>query len=227
MHARTHALSPFPVANFCGRSRNCFHDASLWKLKLLTDPLNTISEPPIRTPPSNIAFETTIISQSQLAAPNKHTMAAVNMPPMSQQQMNQQMNQQMHQQMPPQMNHHQMNSHASSQLSPTMNPQMNSQMNSQMGSQGMPQMNHLPTPHIITPKTPVGFDSLPRQIEKKLLKRGFQFNVICVGKNLQSMNTKRQTLTLCNFRPNGTWQVYTHQHTIRFKFAQVKGSGSP
>ncbi|CAG8512102.1 12613_t:CDS:2, partial [Acaulospora morrowiae] len=27
----------------------------------------------------------------------------------------------------------------------------------------------------------VGFDSITRQIEKKLLKRGFQFNVIVVG----------------------------------------------
>ena len=27
----------------------------------------------------------------------------------------------------------------------------------------------------------VGFDSITQQIEHKLLKRGFQFNVICVG----------------------------------------------
>jgi len=33
----------------------------------------------------------------------------------------------------------------------------------------------------IVPKSHVGFDSITSQIEKKLLKRGFQFNVICVG----------------------------------------------
>lgn len=33
----------------------------------------------------------------------------------------------------------------------------------------------------VFPKSHVGFDSITQQIEKKLLKRGFQFNVICVG----------------------------------------------
>jgi septin 3/9/12 len=33
----------------------------------------------------------------------------------------------------------------------------------------------------VFPKSHVGFDSITTQIEKKLLKRGFQFNVICVG----------------------------------------------
>ena len=32
------------------------------------------------------------------------------------------------------------------------------------------------------PKSHVGFDSITTQIERKLLKRGFQFNVICVGR---------------------------------------------
>jgi septin 3/9/12 len=36
------------------------------------------------------------------------------------------------------------------------------------------------TPSVF-PKSHVGFDSITTQIEKKLLKRGFQFNVICVG----------------------------------------------
>lgn len=35
----------------------------------------------------------------------------------------------------------------------------------------------------VYPKSHVGFDSITNQIEKKLLKRGFQFNVICVGKS--------------------------------------------
>lgn len=34
----------------------------------------------------------------------------------------------------------------------------------------------------IHPQSHVGFDSITSQIERKLLKRGFQFNVICVGK---------------------------------------------
>ena len=41
-------------------------------------------------------------------------------------------------------------------------------------------MNAQP-PQSVFPKSHVGFDSITTQIEKKLLKRGFQFNVICVG----------------------------------------------
>ena len=33
----------------------------------------------------------------------------------------------------------------------------------------------------VVPQSHVGFDSITSQIERKLLKRGFQFNVICVG----------------------------------------------
>jgi septin 3/9/12 len=33
----------------------------------------------------------------------------------------------------------------------------------------------------VIPNSHVGFDSITTQIERKLLKRGFQFNVICVG----------------------------------------------
>lgn len=36
-------------------------------------------------------------------------------------------------------------------------------------------------PTTIYPNSHVGFDSITSQIERKLLKRGFQFNVICVG----------------------------------------------
>lgn len=48
---------------------------------------------------------------------------------------------------------------------------MAAMMNPQLAQQQQP----------VYPKQPVGFDSITRQIEKKLLKRGFQFNVICVG----------------------------------------------
>ena len=34
----------------------------------------------------------------------------------------------------------------------------------------------------VYPESYVGFDSITKQIEKKLVKRGFQFNIICVGK---------------------------------------------
>jgi septin family protein len=34
---------------------------------------------------------------------------------------------------------------------------------------------------VVHPRSHVGFDSITSQIERKLLKRGFQFNVICVG----------------------------------------------
>lgn len=37
-------------------------------------------------------------------------------------------------------------------------------------------------PQSIFPDSYVGFDSITKQIEKKSVKRGFQFNVICVGK---------------------------------------------
>jgi septin 3/9/12 len=36
-------------------------------------------------------------------------------------------------------------------------------------------------PSTVFPRSHVGFDSITSQIEKKLLKRGFQFNVMCVG----------------------------------------------
>ena len=50
-------------------------------------------------------------------------------------------------------------------------------------------------PNTIYPQSHVGFDSITSQIEKKLLKRGFQFNVICVGKSLH--NCPPQTRLNC------------------------------
>lgn len=41
------------------------------------------------------------------------------------------------------------------------------------------------SPATVFPQTHVGFDSITSQIERKLLKRGFQFNVMCVGMNPQ------------------------------------------
>ena len=42
----------------------------------------------------------------------------------------------------------------------------------------------------------VGFDSITRQIEHKLLKRGFQFNVIVVGLSLIVICSKTSTILM-------------------------------
>lgn len=46
----------------------------------------------------------------------------------------------------------------------------------------------------VYPKSHVGFDSITTQIEKKLLKRGFQFNVICVGQTGLGKSTLINTI---------------------------------
>lgn len=38
-------------------------------------------------------------------------------------------------------------------------------------------------PHVVQPNFHVGFDSITKQIEKRLLKRGFQFNIMVVGQS--------------------------------------------
>ncbi|KAI9790864.1 MAG: cell division control protein [Piccolia ochrophora] len=49
-------------------------------------------------------------------------------------------------------------------------------------------------PASVFPKSHVGFDSITSQIEKKLLKRGFQFNVICVGQTGLGKSTLINTI---------------------------------
>ncbi|MCJ1234073.1 cell division control protein [Varicellaria rhodocarpa] len=46
----------------------------------------------------------------------------------------------------------------------------------------------------VTPQSHVGFDSITTQIERKLLKRGFQFNVICVGQTGLGKSTLINTI---------------------------------
>ncbi|CEJ79945.1 Putative Septin [[Torrubiella] hemipterigena] len=49
-------------------------------------------------------------------------------------------------------------------------------------------------PTTIFPQSHVGFDSITSQIERKLLKRGFQFNVICVGQTGLGKSTLINTI---------------------------------
>jgi septin 3/9/12 len=49
----------------------------------------------------------------------------------------------------------------------------------------------------VYPRSHVGFDSITSQIERKLLKRGFQFNVICVGKCALSSKEVLKAVKLC------------------------------
>ncbi|OQN98976.1 Septin spn2 [Cryoendolithus antarcticus] len=65
-----------------------------------------------------------------------------------------------------------------------------------MASVGSPQQAH-PTGSVF-PKSHVGFDSITQQIEKKLVKRGFQFNVICVGQTGLGKSTLINTIFASN-----------------------------
>ncbi|OCK83650.1 cell division/GTP binding protein [Lepidopterella palustris CBS 459.81] len=49
-------------------------------------------------------------------------------------------------------------------------------------------------PTSVYPKSYVGFDSITSQIEKKLVKRGFQFNIICVGQTGLGKSTLINTI---------------------------------
>ncbi|KAI9827031.1 MAG: cell division control protein [Phylliscum demangeonii] len=51
-----------------------------------------------------------------------------------------------------------------------------------------------PLPSAVFPRNHVGFDSITSQIERKLLKRGFQFNVICVGQTGLGKSTLINTI---------------------------------
>jgi hypothetical protein len=53
------------------------------------------------------------------------------------------------------------------------------------------------TPPSVFPKSHVGFDSITTQIEKKLLKRGFQFNVICVGMSMTMYLRMNDIFQIC------------------------------
>lgn len=70
-------------------------------------------------------------------------------------------------------------------------------------------------PNAVFPKSHVGFDSITQQIEKKLLKRGFQFNVICVGTQEALQKLARLEYTDLKHRPDRARQIHAHQHHLR------------
>ena len=65
----------------------------------------------------------------------------------------------------------------------------------------------------------VGFDTITQQIEHKLLKRGFQFNVIVVGTRQALLDTTilngLLTSKILHDRSNGARKVDPHQHHLR------------
>lgn len=94
-------------------------------------------------------------------------------------------------------------------MAQTMSPQQQMSPQGGMGSyQGVsPQQNP------VMPKSHVGFDSITSQIERKLLKRGFQFNVICVGKWPEKTPWKIATDGLS--RANGSREIHFDQYHLR------------
>ena len=76
----------------------------------------------------------------------------------------------------------------------------------------------------IYPQSHVGFDSITSQIERKLLKRGFQFNVICVGQLKFFVYLKRTSRNDLEHwftdmsgpnRPNWVGKIDPDQHHLR------------
>jgi septin family protein len=71
----------------------------------------------------------------------------------------------------------------------------------------------------------VGFDTITQQIEHKLLKRGFQFNVIVVGPSVSHSWCIYATRVFFNsiFRSNWSGKVDSHQHHIRLTPHRLEG----
>jgi hypothetical protein len=77
----------------------------------------------------------------------------------------------------------------------------------------------------IRASTYVGFDSITRQIEHKLLKRGFQFNVMVVGMwALSGCFEPMLNVGYALFRSNWTRKEYLDQHHFRVSPYRLQGS---
>ena len=86
-------------------------------------------------------------------------------------------------------------------------------------------MTSQPQQNAVFPRSHVGFDSITSQIEKKLLKRGFQFNVICVGRIDQVRVSSKSADKM--HRSNGPGKVDADQHHLRFAPDRLQGSSDP
>jgi hypothetical protein len=87
-----------------------------------------------------------------------------------------------------------------------------------------------PSQQSVFPKSHVGFDSITTQIEKKLLKRGFQFNVICVGmadfsalQRVVSSERRKLTFHVSDCRPDWSGQEHLDQHHFRVAPRRLQG----
>lgn len=67
----------------------------------------------------------------------------------------------------------------------------------------------------VFPHSHVGFDSITSQIERKLLKRGFQFNVMCVGMCWAIPPIIGTSANFLRDRPNWSWKIDSDQHYFR------------
>ena len=91
-----------------------------------------------------------------------------------------------------------------------------------MAAPGVMQQQQQQGPQPVVPQSHVGFDSITNQIERKLLKRGFQFNVICVGMSPGIVNS---VLAVSDtYRSNWTGKIDPHQHNFRFPSYRFKRS---
>ena len=72
----------------------------------------------------------------------------------------------------------------------------------------------------------VGFDTITQQIEHKLLKRGFQFNIIVVGTFPYTFLSMTGLIDLRNAFNRSDWsgEVDAHQHYLRVPPHRLQGA---
>lgn len=77
----------------------------------------------------------------------------------------------------------------------------------------------------VMPKSHVGFDSITTQIERKLLKRGFQFNIICVGRFKPMKNFLHPGSHCC--RPDRSWEIDPDKYHLCLSSHRLQGPPYP